>query len=122
MLEIYRRPDVKKNWLVTVAIGEKYLANFEKFALPSWKKYCDRHGLGIVAVAEQLLAQDNPYWKKPNWQKLLVPKLLVSELADKKFEINEKFQGEQRLIDFFEENEELSNFLYEDFQKLTNAL
>jgi len=81
MLKIYRRPDTKKNWLVTVAIGEKYLTNFEKFALPSWKKYCERHDLGIVAVTNQLLAQDDPHWKKPNWQKLLVPKLLLSEFS-----------------------------------------
>jgi len=47
---------------------------------------------------------------------------LIKELSDKKFEINEKFQGEQRLIDFLEENEKLADFLYEDFKKLTNAL
>ena len=58
--------------------------------------------------------------KKGAW--ISVSEDLISELADKKFEINEKFQGEQRLIDFLEENEDLSEFLYEDFQKLTNAL
>ena len=47
---------------------------------------------------------------------------LISELSNKKIEINEKFQGEQRLIDFIEDNESLSDFLYEDFKKLTNAL
>ena len=41
---------------------------------------------------------------------------------DKKIEISEKFQGEQRLIDFLEENEDASNFLYEDFKKLVNAI
>ena len=58
--------------------------------------------------------------KKGAW--ISVSEDLIKELSDKKFEINEKFQGEQRLIDFLEENEKLSDFLYEDFKKLTNAL
>ena len=44
------------------------------------------------------------------------------ELADKKIEINEKFQGELRLVEFLEENEKLCDFLYKDFKNLTNAL
>ena len=47
---------------------------------------------------------------------------LAREIEEKKMQINEKFQGEQRLIDFLEESEELSDFLYEDFKKLTDAL
>ena len=58
--------------------------------------------------------------KKGAW--ISVSEDLIKELSDKKFEINEKFQGEQRLIDFLEENQKLSDFLYEDFKKLTNAL
>ena len=58
--------------------------------------------------------------KKGAW--ISVSQDLIQELSDKKFEINEKFQGEQRLIDFLEENEKLSDFLYEDFKNLTNAL
>ena len=58
--------------------------------------------------------------KKGAW--ISVAEDLIKELSDKKLEINEKFQGEQRLIDFLEDNEKLSDFLYEDFKKLTNAL
>jgi hypothetical protein len=58
--------------------------------------------------------------KKGAW--ISVSEDLIKELSDKKFEINEKFQGEQRLIDFLEENEKLAEFLYEDFKNLTNAL
>ena len=36
--------------------------------------------------------------------------------------ISDKFQGEQKLIDFLEGDESLCDFLYEDFKKLTNAL
>ena len=58
--------------------------------------------------------------KKGAW--ISVSEDLIKEASDKKLEINEKFQGEQRLIDFLEENEKLSDFLYQDFKKLTNAL
>ena len=58
--------------------------------------------------------------KKGAW--ISISQDLIQELSDKKLEINEKFQGEQRLIDFLEENEKLSDFLYEDFKNLTNAL
>ena len=58
--------------------------------------------------------------KKGAW--ISVSEDLIKELSDKKLEINEKFQGEQRLIDFLEDNEKLSEFLYEDFKNLTNAL
>ena len=58
--------------------------------------------------------------KKGAW--ISVSEELIKEVSDKKLEINEKFQGEQRLIDFLEENEKLSDFLYQDFKKLTNAL
>jgi hypothetical protein len=58
--------------------------------------------------------------KKGAW--ISVSEGLVKELQEKDLEINEKFQGEQRIIDFLEENEKLSDFLYEDFKKLTNAL
>ena len=62
----------------------------------------------------------NSITKKGAW--IFVSEELIKEVSDKKLEINEKFQGEQRLIDFLEENEKLSDFLYQDFKKLTNAL
>ena len=58
--------------------------------------------------------------KKGAW--ISVSEDLIKELQEKDLEINEKFQGEQRIIDFLEDNEKLSDFLYEDFKKLTNAL
>ena len=58
--------------------------------------------------------------KKGAW--ISVSEDLISEIKSKKLEINDKFQGELRLIEFLEDNAELSDFLYEDFKKLTNAL
>ena len=47
---------------------------------------------------------------------------LIKELGSKKIEIPEKFQGDQRIISFLEENQALSDFLYKDFKSLTDAV
>jgi recombination protein RecA len=85
-------------------------------------KYGQKDGKSVWRAREilDMLYLFNLIDKKGAW--ISVSEDLIKELSDKKFEINEKFQGEQRLIDFLEENEKLSDFLYEDFKKLTNAL
>ena len=85
-------------------------------------KYGQKDGKSVWRAREilDMLYLFNLIEKKGAW--ISVSEDLIKELSDKKFEINEKFQGEQRLIDFLEENEKLSDFLYEDFKKLTNAL
>lgn len=85
-------------------------------------KYGQKNGKSVWRAREilDMLYLFNLIEKKGAW--ISVSEDLIKELSDKKLEINEKFQGEQRLIDFLEENEKLSDFLYEDFKKLTNAL
>ena len=58
--------------------------------------------------------------KKGAW--ITVSESLMSELESKDIKINEKFQGEPRFIEFLEENEELTDFLYKDFKDLSNAI
>ena len=85
-------------------------------------KYGQKDGKSVWRAREilDMLYLFNLIDKKGAW--ISVSEDLIKELSDKKFEINEKFQGEQRQIDFLEENEKLADFLYEDFKKLTNAL
>lgn len=85
-------------------------------------KYGQKDGKSVWRAREilDMLYLFNLIDKKGAW--ISVSEDLIKELSDKKLEINEKFQGEQRLIDFLEENESLADFLYEDFKKLTNAL
>lgn len=85
-------------------------------------KYGEKNGKSVWRAREilDMLYLFNLIIKKGAW--ISVSEELIKEVSDKKLEINEKFQGEQRLIDFLEENEKLSDFLYEDFKKLTNAL
>jgi hypothetical protein len=66
-----------KNALVTIAIGKNYLENWEKNALPTWKLYAQRHKLQIIVVASNLIKESDPFWKKPQWQKLLLPNALT---------------------------------------------
>lgn len=80
MYKIYHGNLNTKNWIVTIAIGKSYLQNFERYALASWQKYCKFHDIGILAVTGDLISKDNPSWKKANWQKLLIPKLLMKEI------------------------------------------
>lgn len=85
-------------------------------------KYGQKNGRSVWRAREilDMLYLFNLIEKKGAW--ISVSQDLTKELSDKKLEINEKFQGEQRLIDFLEENEKLADFLYEDFKNLTNAL
>lgn len=85
-------------------------------------KYGQKEGKSIWRAREilDMLYLFNLIEKRGAW--ISISEELISELSNKKIEINEKFQGEQRLIDFIEDNESLSDFLYEDFKKLTNAL
>jgi hypothetical protein len=85
-------------------------------------KYGQKCGKSIWRAREiiDMLYLFNLIQKKGAW--ISVSEDLIKELKEKGLEINEKFQGEQRVIDFLEDNEELSSFLYEDFKKLTNAL
>lgn len=60
------------NYIVTIAIGLKYLGDWKKFALPLWKKYCKNYGIGLIVITKDLIDKKNIYWKKPMWQKMLI--------------------------------------------------
>lgn len=47
---------------------------------------------------------------------------LIEELKDSKIEIPEKIQGEPKLLAFLEANPEITELMYKDFQKLSDAL
>jgi len=65
-------PGPSGNVIATIAIGEAYYHAWESCALPTWRLYCERHGLGLVVADDDLIARDNPVWKKATWQKLLL--------------------------------------------------
>jgi hypothetical protein len=58
--------------------------------------------------------------KKGAW--ISLSKDLEEELKLNKIEYEVKFQGEQKFLAYLESNEDLCNFLYEEFKKYSNAL
>jgi hypothetical protein len=61
-----------KDYIVTIAIGDKYLTDWEKFALPFWTSYCKKYGLGLIVICEDLIELGSVPWKKATWQKFLI--------------------------------------------------
>ncbi len=59
-------------WLVTIAIGEKYLKGWELNFKFSWVEYANRYDLGIIVITKDLIDSSDKNWKKPTWQKLLI--------------------------------------------------
>jgi len=77
-MKVLIEPGQSGNILATIAIGEKYYVAWKKNALPGWKKYCQRHQLGLVVFDNDLVSTDNTYWKKATWQKMLIGSTLKS--------------------------------------------
>lgn len=71
------RKTLSGNWLITIAVGDHYLNRWESSVSKSWLDYADIHDLGIIVVVQDLIEKDDVNWKKPNWQKLLIPSELL---------------------------------------------
>ena len=81
-MKVVIEPRRSGNVLATTAMGGDYYNNWYTYAFPSWKIYCERHGLGLVAFDKDLLSTDDEYWKKANWQKLLIGEVLAKSLPN----------------------------------------
>lgn len=62
----------KRDYIVTIAIGDKYLTDWEQFALPFWTSYCKKYGLGLIVICKDLIEPGDDTWKKATWQKFLI--------------------------------------------------
>ena len=71
-MKVLMKPGNSGNVIATVAIGENYLNSWEQFASKNWKKYCRKHSLGLIVFDSNLVDINDSFWKKPNWQKLLI--------------------------------------------------
>lgn len=58
--------------LVTLAVGEAYVANFHKTVRPTWEPYCQRHGYDLVLLDAPIDPNLDPGRKSIHWQKLLI--------------------------------------------------
>lgn len=77
-MQIVIPPGPSGNIIATIAIGEKYFKEWINKAFPTWNNYCCHHQLGLIVFDEDLVEQDNKYWKKATWQKMLIGSILKS--------------------------------------------
>lgn len=61
---------------MTIAIGKECLRDWEENALWNWLNYCIQWDLGLVCIVSDLVDDSSTIWKKPTWQKLLIPRHL----------------------------------------------
>ena len=65
--------------LVTIAIGDQHRTQFEESILPTWLEYAANNNLGVIAFIDDLVPKNSMHWKKPTWQKMLLPQALRSQ-------------------------------------------
>lgn len=82
--KIYLKSKNKKNYIVTLNIGKSYIDSWEKYSLYSWMKYCKKHKLGLISFNDELISENSKYYKKKQWQKLLI----ANNLMNSKLNIN----------------------------------
>lgn len=58
--------------LVTIAIGEKYVREWEKYVRPTWEKYAARHGYDIIPIFEPIRPEFMSAARPAHWQKCFV--------------------------------------------------
>ncbi|MDR0581284.1 MAG: hypothetical protein LBG04_04210 [Holosporaceae bacterium] len=74
--------EAKKNYIVTTAIGYNYYNDWYRYAYPTWRKYCDRFGIGLIVFEKNLIDENDPHFKCGAWQKLLIGNEIVSKKLD----------------------------------------
>jgi hypothetical protein len=65
---------MKKQALVTLAIGAKYQEMFKRWYLPGWRSYCERQELDLVIIDTVLDESPRAKSRSPAWQKCLIHK------------------------------------------------
>ena len=80
MIRTLIEPGKTQNVIATVAIGDPCFGAWEEYALPTWRRYCERHDLGLIAFDDHLISEESKIWKKPTWQKMLVGQHVGREL------------------------------------------
>ena len=58
--------------LVTLAIGQPYLANWQKYCAANWQAYSQKHRFDLHVITEPLDHSPLAASRSPAWQKCLV--------------------------------------------------
>ncbi len=68
----------KKNYIVVITIGNRYYKKWQKKICPIIKNYCESNKIGLIAITNNLIDKSSEFFKKPQWQKLLVGQYLLN--------------------------------------------
>lgn len=71
------------NYIVSIAIGKKYLKLWNEYFKKNWIIYCKKNNIGLIIITKDLIDKKNIFWKKPNWQKFLIGKYLEKKYSKK---------------------------------------
>jgi hypothetical protein len=74
---------ISGNYIVSIAIGKKYLKFWNEYFRTNWITYCKKNKIGLIIITKDLIDKKSIYWKKPNWQKLLIGKFLEERYPKK---------------------------------------
>ena len=61
-----------KNCIASIAIGQQHFLDWQKYSKPYWVDYCKKNKLNLIIFDKLLIKPDHIYFKKINWQKLLI--------------------------------------------------
>lgn len=69
--------------LVTLAIGDFYLDTLERYCLPTWRPYAEKHGYDLIVLTEPIDPPKEGSRKSLHWQKLLITLLPDIKVYDR---------------------------------------
>lgn len=74
-------PQLHDRAIVTLAIGDGYVANFMRYTRDNWERYCRKHGYDLILLTQPIDPNHaaNPE-KSIHWQKLLIG--MIPQLRD----------------------------------------
>tara|TARA_Y100000816_G_scaffold292601_1_gene288970 strand:+ start:2366 stop:3304 length:939 start_codon:yes stop_codon:yes gene_type:complete len=61
-----------KNCIASIAIGQQHFLDWQKYSKPYWVDYCKKNKLNLIIFDKLLIKPGHIYFKKINWQKLLI--------------------------------------------------
>lgn len=58
--------------IVTLAIGEPFLSNWQTYCSAHWREYAEKHGFDLIVITEPLDRSPLACSRSPSWQKCLI--------------------------------------------------
>jgi len=68
--------------IVTLAIGDRYQAQWENICRKNWQSYADKHGYDLICITQPLDQSERAQKRSPAWQKCLI----LSQSFSQKYE------------------------------------